>query len=76
MTGIWKQLFFYPGFLLQTLMIQKREGEGLETMFYSSLPLPHAHEHSDIYCNFACEMTSIFNAFLMASFVTTRLLLD
>ena len=41
-------LFFYQGFLSQKLTIHWTAGKGRET-FYSSLPLPISHEHSDIY---------------------------
>ena len=41
--------FFYHGFLSRTLTIHRTAGEGRGTIFYSNLPLPSAHEHSDIY---------------------------
>ena len=40
--------FFYQGFLSQTLTTHRTAGEGRGPSF-STLPLPPAHEHSDIY---------------------------
>ena len=42
-----KKFFFYQGFLLLTLTTHMTIGKG--TIFYSTLPLPPAHEHSGIY---------------------------
>ena len=42
-------IFFYQGFLSQTLTIHTIAGEGRGPSFYSSLSLQSAHEHSDIY---------------------------
>ena len=39
----------YQGFLSQTLTTHKTAGEWKGTIFYSTLPLPPAHEHSDIF---------------------------
>ena len=47
-----------------------REG----TIFYSTLPLPSAHEHSDIYLQL-CTWDD-YHIFLIATLVFTRLLLD
>ena len=47
-----------------------REG----TIFYSTLPLPSAHEHSDIYLQLC--MWDDYHIFLIATLVFTRLLLD
>ena len=49
-----------------------RQGEG--TSFYSTLPLPPAHEYSDIYLQLC--MWDDYHIFLIASLVLTRLLLD
>ena len=49
-----------------------REMEG--TFFYSTLPLPPTHEHSDIYVQL-CTWDD-YHIFLFATFVFTRLLLD
>ena len=49
-----------------------REREG--TIFYSTLPLPPAHEHSDIYLQLC--MWDDYHVFLIATLVLTRLLLD
>ena len=47
-----------------------REGE----IFYSTLPLPPAHEHWDIYLQLC--MWDDYHVFLIATLVFTRLLLD
>ena len=47
-----------------------REG----TIFYSTLPLPPAHEHWDIYLQLC--MWDDYHVFLIATLVFTRLLLD
>ena len=44
------------------------------TIFYSTLPLPPAHEHSDIYLQLC--MWDDYHIFLIAPLVFTRLLLD
>ena len=44
------------------------------TIFYSTLPLPPAHEYSDIYLQLC--MWDDYHIFLIASHVFTRLLLD
>ena len=44
------------------------------TIFYSTLPLPPAHEHSDIYLQL--YMWDDYHIFLIAPLVFTRLLLD
>ena len=44
------------------------------TIFYSSLPLPPAHEHWDIYLQLC--MWGGYHVFLIATLVFTRLLLD
>ena len=45
-----------------------------ETIFYSTLPLPSAHEHWDIYLQLC--MWDDYHVFLIATLVFTRLLLD
>ena len=49
-----------------------REREG--TIFYSTLPHPPAHEHYDIYLQLC--MWDVYDVFLIATLVFTRLLLD
>ena len=44
------------------------------TIFYSTLPLPPAHEHPDIYLQLC--MWDDYDLFLFATLVFTRLLLD
>ena len=44
------------------------------TIFYSTLPLPPAHEHRDIYLQLC--MWDDYHVFLIATLVFTRLLLD
>ena len=52
-----------------------RDSRGREgTIFLSTLQLPPAHEHSDIYLQLC--MWHGYHIFLIASFVFTRLLLD
>ena len=46
--NIYIYIFFYQGFLSQTLTTYRTAGEGRGPS-YSTLPLPPAHEHSDIY---------------------------
>ena len=48
--GSWRiQLFFYQGFLSRILMTHRTTGKERRPSFYSTLPLLHAHEHSNIY---------------------------
>ena len=51
----------------------KRRGRR-DTFFYSTLPLPPAHEHSDIYLQLC--MWDDYHVFFIATLVFTRLLLD
>ena len=65
--------FFLSGFSSQTLTIHRTAGEGRGPSF---IPFYHFHPLTNIetfICNFACEMTI---AFLIATLVFTRLLLD
>ena len=66
--------FFLSGFsFTDTDDLQDSRGrEG--TIFYSTLPLPPAHEHSDIYMQLC--IWDDYHIFLIAPFVFTRLLLD
>ena len=66
--------FFYQGFLSRTLTIYRIAEEGRGTIFYSTLPLPPAHEHSDIHLQL-CKWDD-YHIFLIAPLVFTRLLLD
>ena len=59
-------IYIYQGFLSQMLTIY--------SIFYSTLPLPLAHEHSDIYLQLC--MWGDYHVFLIATLVFTRLLLD
>ena len=65
--------FFYQGFLSRTLATHRTAGEGRGPSF-STLPLPPAHEHSDI-CLQLCTWDD-FHIFLIATLEFTRLLLD
>ena len=50
--------FFFLSGLSFTDTDNSQDSRGREgTFFYSTLPLPPAHEHSDIYVQFAHEMT-------------------
>ena len=66
--------FFLSGFSFKgaddSQDIRGREG----TIFYSTLPLPPAHEHSDTYLQLC--MWDDYQVFLIATLVFTRLLLD
>ena len=66
--------FFYQGFFSQTLTIHRTAREGRGSCFYSTLPLPPAHEHSDISLQLC--MWDDYHVFLIATLVFTRLLLD
>ena len=65
--------FFCQGFLSRTLTTHRTVGdEG--TIFYSTVRLPPAHEHSDIYLQLC--MWDDYPIFLIALLAFTRLLLD
>ena len=66
-------VFFYQGFLSRTLMTPGKQGKG-GTIFYSTLPLPSTHEHSDIYLQLC--MWDYYHLFLITQLLFTRLLLD
>ena len=65
--------FFYQGFLHRHWWFTGQQGRE-ETIFYSTLPLPPACEHSDIYLQLC--MWDDYHTFLIATLVFTRLLLD
>ena len=65
--------FFYQGFLSRTLTTHRTAGEGRGPS-YSTLQLPPAYEHSDIYLQL-CTWDD-YHMFLIATLVFTRLLLD
>ena len=65
--------FFSQGFLSRTLTTHRTAGKGRGPS-YSTLPLPPAHEHSDIYLQL-CTWDD-YHIFLIATLVFTRLLLD
>ena len=66
--------FFLSGFSI-TDTDDSQDSRGREgTIFYSTLPLPPAHEHSDIYLQLC--MWDDYHIFLIATLVFTRLLLD
>ena len=63
--------FFYQDFLSQILTTHRTAGEeGRGTIPYSTLPLPPAHEHSDIYLQL--YMCDDYHIFLIAPLVLTR----
>ena len=66
--------FLYQGFYSPTLTTHRTAGEGKETTFYSTLPIPPAREHSGIYLQLC--MWDDYQIFLIAPLVFTRLLLD
>ena len=64
-----------PFFFSITDTDDSRDRIGRErTIFYSTLPLPPAHKHSDIY--FQLCLWDDYHIFLIATLVFTRLLLD
>ena len=66
--------FFLSGFSF-TDTDNSQDSRGREgTIFYSTLPLPPAHEHWDIYLQLC--MWDDYHVFLIATLVFTRLLLD
>ena len=75
---LWKRcswviiIFFYQGFLSRTLTHgHSQDSRGREeTIFHSTLPLPPAHEHSDIYLQL-CTW-DYYHIFLIAPLVFTR----
>ena len=69
-----KPVFFLSEFSF-TDTDNSQDSRGREgTIFYSTLPLPPAHEHSDIYLQL-CTWDD-YHIFLIATLVFTRLLLD
>ena len=68
-----KAYLFLSGFSLKDTDSQDSRGRE-ETIFYSILPLPPAHKHSDIYLQLC--MWDDYHIFLIAPLVFTRLLLD
>ena len=65
--------FFYQGFLHRHWRFTGQQGRR-GSIFYSSLPLPPAHGHWDIYLQLC--MWNDYHIFLIASLVFTRLLQD
>ena len=66
--------FFLSGFSF-TDTDDSQDSRGKEgTIFYSTLPLPPAHEHSDIYLQLC--MWDDYHVFLIPALVFNRLLLD
>ena len=67
--------FFFSTRIFFTDTHHSRDSRGREgIIFYSTLPLPPAHEHSDIYLQLC--MWDDYHIFLIATLVFTRLLLD
>ena len=70
-----KIIFYSMFFILGFLSHDSRDSRGREgTIFYSTLPLLHAHEHSDTFLQLC--MWDDYQIFLIAALVFTRLLLD
>ena len=63
--------FFYQGFLSQTQTIHRTAGGREGTIFYSTLPLPTAHKHRDIYLHVRW-LSRIFNRNACAYQTATR----
>ena len=67
--------FFFSTRIFFTDTHHSQDSRGREgIIFYSTLPLPPAHEHSDIYLQLC--MWDDYHVFLIATLVFTRLLLD
>ena len=66
--------FFLSGFSFTDTDDPQNSRRREETIFYSTLPLPSAHEHSDIYVQL-CAWDD-YHRFLIATLTFTRLLLD
>ena len=70
-----EEAYFFLSEFSFTVTDNSQDGRGREkTIFYSTLPLPPAHGHSEIYLQ-PC-MWDGYHIFLMATLVFTRLLLD
>ena len=66
---------FFPTRVFFTDTDDSLDSRGREgTIFYSTIPLPPAHEHWDIYLQLC--MWDDYHVFLIATLVFTRLLLD
>ena len=75
--GIWPFFFFFDFsiWVFFTDTDDSQDSRGREgTIFYSTLPLPPAHEHWDIH--FQLCMRNDYHVFSIATLVFTRLLLD
>ena len=71
----WYHFFFYQDFLSRTLTTHRSAGEERGPFcYFSTLPLPLAHEYSDIYVQLCTS--DDYHIFLIAALVFTRLLLD
>ena len=66
--------FFLSGFSSQTQYYSQDSRGRQRTIFYSTLPLPPAHEHWDTYLQLC--MWDDYHVFLIATLLYTRLLLD
>ena len=72
---IFDENFFFLSGLSLTDTDNSQDSRGREgTIFYCTLPLQPAHEHSDIYLQL--RMWDDYDIFLIAPLVFTRLLLD
>ena len=67
------QIFFLAGFSSQILTIHRTAGKGRDHLLFP-LPLPPVHEHWGIYL--PLSMWDDYHAFLIATLVITRLLLN
>ena len=69
-----QSFFFLSGFCFTETDESQDSGGKKGTIFYSTLPLPPAHKHSDIYLQLC--MWDDYHIFLTATLVFTRLLFD
>ena len=69
------KFFFFLSSFFFTNIDYSNDSSGKEgTIFYSTLPLPPVHEHSDIYLQLC--MWDNYHVFLIATLAFTRLILD
>ena len=69
-----QQFFFLSEFSFTDIEDSQDSRRRKRIIFYSTLPLPPAHEHWDIYLQLC--MRDNYHAFLIVTFVFTRMLLD
>ena len=71
---VFTSFFFYQVFISKTLKAHRTVGERRGLFFYSTLPLPPAHEQSDIYLQL--WISDDYHIFYITPLLFTRLPLD